>query len=189
MFINLQNSEHVFQLFLTWHLLCISPWSLFCHSQELVHPHLTSAPTLRRIAFQVKSSPDDCEASTSGLLEDILAFFRAWMRLHLGLSAWTESGWLVLVYCSLSWGQRITKRSSFKSVWPGDESGGDYKGEAVPRDPQCQEGGKLRVRLVKDWGIYLYGLLWTKTSKLGVKSGWDVSQLWSKSCLTALAQC
>lgn len=29
--------------------------------------------------------------------------------------------------------------------------GTDYKGgEAVPRDPQCQEGGKLRVRLVKD---------------------------------------
>lgn len=29
----------------------------------------------------------------------------------------------------------------------------------VPGGQQCQGGGKLRVRLVQDRGIYLYGLL------------------------------
>lgn len=98
-------------------------------------PSLTSTPTPQRIAFEVKASPDDHQTSTSGLLEGIVAFFRTWTRLYLGLSACIESGCLVLAYCDLSWGQRITKSSSFKSVWPGVESGGDYEGgEAVPRE-------------------------------------------------------
>lgn len=48
----------------------------------------------------------------------------------------------------------------FKSLWRRAEPGGDYEGgETMPEDQQCQGRGKLRVRLVQDQGIYLYGLL------------------------------
>lgn len=71
-----------------------------------------------------------------------------------------ESGCLVLAYCKPSSARRTVKRSCFKSLWTRVEPGGDYKGEEpAPRDQQCQGRGKLRVRLVRDRGIYLYGLL------------------------------
>lgn len=48
----------------------------------------------------------------------------------------------------------------FKSLWTRAEPGGDYEGgETMPGDQQCLGRGKLRVRLVQDQGIYLYGLL------------------------------
>lgn len=53
-----------------------------------------------------------------------------------------------------------SKGAGFKSLWTGAEPGGDYEGGGTaPGDQQCQRGGKLRVRLVQDRGIYLYGLL------------------------------
>lgn len=52
-----------------------------------------------------------------------------------------------------------SKGAVFKSLWTRAEPGVDYEEETLPGDQQCQGAGKLRVRLVQDRGIYLYGLL------------------------------
>lgn len=68
------------------------------------------------------------------------------------------------VWCMLTANRPEARKSSkgavFKSLWRRAEPGGDYEGgKTAPGDQQHQGGGKLRVRLVRDRGIYLYGLL------------------------------
>jgi len=71
----------------------------------------------------------------------------------------------VPVQCILTADHPEAKESSkgdvFKSLRARAEPGGDYEGGETtpPGDERCQGGGKLRVRLVQDRGIYLYVLL------------------------------
>lgn len=152
----LRGSPHV--LHLHWVSVRARPEHALLMSQPLSDCH-----TQENCFWARSQSRGLAEQPSQEVQEGIRALFKGQTRLDLEWNTRTGSRGVHIQHMLIAncpEARESSEGTVFKSLWTRTEPGGDYEGgETMPGDQQCQGRGKLRVRLVQDQGIYLYGLL------------------------------